>query len=186
LKEEYKINIRWRAFPLRPETPEEGILIKDLFSHYSSEELKSMQARLKKAAESEGLPFGEREKTFNSRLAQELGKWAESRNKGDQFHHAVFEAFLVDGINIAAIPALLNIASSIGLPRDVAEEVLMKRSFKSLVDKDWALSSEKLITAAPSFVMNNEKLVGAQPYEMIERFVQANGAVRRGDQLRGE
>jgi hypothetical protein len=32
--------------------------------------------RLKKVAEELGLPFGERKKTYNSRLAQELGKWA--------------------------------------------------------------------------------------------------------------
>jgi hypothetical protein len=37
-----------------------------------------MMASLKRAADKEGLPLGERKKTYNSRLAQELGKWAES------------------------------------------------------------------------------------------------------------
>ncbi len=138
-----------------------------------------MQDRLKKAADDEGLPFGEREKTFNSRFAQELGKWAESKNKGDLFHHAVYKACLVDGINIADIPALLDIASPIGLPLDEAEKVLANRSFKSHVDEDWALCSKNLIIAAPSFVINNDKLVGAQPYEKIEQLVQSNGAVKK-------
>jgi predicted DsbA family dithiol-disulfide isomerase len=31
-----------------------------------------------------------RKKTYNSRLAQELGKWAETKGKGDEYHDAVF------------------------------------------------------------------------------------------------
>jgi predicted DsbA family dithiol-disulfide isomerase len=39
--------------------------------------------------------------TYNSRLAQELGKWVETRGKGDQYHDAVFQAYFVDGKNLA-------------------------------------------------------------------------------------
>ena len=51
--------------------------------------------RLKRAAEELGLPLGERKKTYNSRRAQELGKWAETAGKGDEFHDAVFCAYFM-------------------------------------------------------------------------------------------
>jgi predicted DsbA family dithiol-disulfide isomerase len=182
LKKEYDIDVRWRAFPLHPETPEEGTLLKDLFANFSSEDMTIMKDRLKDAAEAEGLPLGNRDTTFNSRLAQELGKWAESKDKGDQFHHAMFKAFFVDGINIAKIPALLDIAASVGLSGSESESVLVKRTFKAEVDKDWSLSQKNGITAVPTFVMNKHKLVGAQPYDMLERLMEDSGVKKRTSQ----
>jgi len=134
---------------------------------------------LKHAADEAGLPFGDRMKTFNSRLAQELGKWAESNDKGDSFHHAVFKAYFAEGINIAKISSLVNIAASVGLPREESEAVLVKRIFKTDVDEDWSLSQKNGITAVPTFVINNDRLVGAQPYEMLEEVMEANGVKKR-------
>ncbi len=136
--------------------------------------------RLKNKAEELGFPLGERKKTYNSRLAQELGIWAESKNRGDAFHMAAFKAYFVDGKNIAKIPVLLDLAASVGLPREETETVLSTRAFKDPVDEDWAISRVRGITAVPTFVINQDKLVGAQPYEMLEKFMAANG-VRKTD-----
>jgi predicted DsbA family dithiol-disulfide isomerase len=125
-----------------------------------------------------GLPFGKRTKTYNSRLAQELGSWAESKNRGDAFHMAAFKAYFVDGKNIAKIPVLLDLAASVGLLREEAETVLSTRSFKNPVDEDWAISKARGITAVPTFVINQDKFVGAQPYEKLEKFMAANGVKR--------
>ena len=138
-----------------------------------------MRDRVKQAADEAGLPLVDREKTFNSRLAQELGKWAERNDKGDQFHHAVFKALFADGINIAKIPALVDIAASVGLPREEAEAVLVKRTLKEDVDQDWSLSQKIGITAVPTFVINNDILVGAQPYEMLEKVMEAKDVKKR-------
>ena len=138
-----------------------------------------MRDRVKQAADEAGLPFIDRLKTYNSHLAQELGKWAESNDKGDSFHHAVFKAYFADGINIAKIPALVDIAASVGLPREESEAVLVKRTYKTDVDEDWSLSHKIGITAVPTFVMNKDRLIGAQPYEMLEGLMDANGVKKR-------
>jgi len=106
---------------LRPETPEEGVTLAELFAGREVD-IPSMLSHLKKAAADCGLPLGTREKTYNTRRAQEVRKWAESRNKGEEFHNAVFRAYFVDGLNIARIPVLVTLAESIGL--EGAEEVL--------------------------------------------------------------
>ncbi len=178
MKREYELSIRWRAFPLHPDTPEDGLLIEKLFADYPVD-VKKMMGKLRKKAEDLGLPFGEREKTYNSRLSQELGLWAESKNKGDAFHHAVFRAYFEDGKNIAKLPVLLDLAESASLPREEAAEVLETRSFKAAVDADWALSREKEITAVPTFVMKQDRLVGAQPYDMLKRLMAANNIKKR-------
>ena len=138
-----------------------------------------MMRHLRKTAAELGLPFGKREKTYNSRLSQELGLWAESKNKGDVFHMAAFKAYFVDGKNIAKIPVLVDLAASVELPGEEAAEVLETRAFKAAVDADWNLSREKGITAVPTFVMNQDKLVGAQPYEMLANLMEAHGVKKR-------
>ena len=125
------------------------------------------------------MPLGDRTKTYNSRLAQELGKWAERNDRGDPFHHAVFKAFFADGINIAKIPALVDVAASVGLSREESEAVIVKRTFKADIDEDWSLSQKNGITAVPTFLMNNDRLVGAQPYEMLERLMVEQGVKKR-------
>ena len=84
--------------------------------------------------------MGERTKTYNSRLATELGKWAESKGRGDAFHSAVFRAYYVDGVNIAKPDTLIGLAEAVGLPGREAAEVLKTRTFREAVDADWELA----------------------------------------------
>ena len=140
-----------------------------------------MMLRLKKVADELGLPLGERKKTYNSRLAQELAKWAESKGRGDEFHDAVFRAYFVDGKNIGKREELVGLATSIGLPAEEAQTTLQSRTFKDAVDSDWAKSHQMGITAVPTFVIDKQTVVGAQPYEVLEQFLKANGVKKRGN-----
>ena len=130
-----------------------------------------MVGGLQKTAQSLGLPFNARPKTFNSRLAQELGLWAEDQGRGDQFHMAAFHAYFADCVNLAKIPELLTIAQKAGLDTEEAEQVLSNRTYKKNVDLDWADSRFKGITAVPTFIMGQHKLTGAQSYEVLEELV---------------
>jgi predicted DsbA family dithiol-disulfide isomerase len=170
--------VQWRAFPLHPETPEEGRTLEELFAGRNMD-IPAMMARLKSVAEAEGLPLGTRKMTFNSRLAQELGKWAEEKGKGDEFHNAVFRAYFVDGKNIAKKEVLLELGKKMGLPAKEAEEVLESRPFKAAVDEDWKLSMRRGVTAVPTFVIDDQVVVGAQPYEVLEQFLKNNGVRKK-------
>ena len=70
----------------------------------------------------------------------------------------------------------------LGLPEDEAREVLTSRSFSAQVDEDWARSRQYGITGVPTFVAGGYALVGAQPYEYLERLLGEAGAPRRGVQ----
>jgi predicted DsbA family dithiol-disulfide isomerase len=134
--------------------------------------------RLKTVAAELGLPWGTRTRTFNSRRAQELGKWAESLNQGDAFHLTVFQAYFVHGLNIGKISVLAELAQSVGLDGRRAEEVLAAGSFREAVDRDWEYSRACRITAVPTFLADNRTVVGAQPYQALEELVRAAGATR--------
>ena len=138
-----------------------------------------MVAHLRKVAAEIGLPFGNRKMTYNSRLAQELGKWAESLGKGDEYHHAVFRAYFADGLNISNFEILTQLAKKVGLPVNEIQSVLEKRSYKQAVDSDWSRAYQFGITAVPSFIVKQQILVGAQPYSVLKKFLESNQVPRR-------
>jgi predicted DsbA family dithiol-disulfide isomerase len=160
------------AFPLHPEIPAEGVTLERLFAGRRID-IPEMLQRLQQTARSLGLPFGERRMSFNSRRAQEAAKWAESHGKADAFHHAVFRAYFVDGKNLHEIETLAAAAESVGLRGGDLDEVIRSKTFKAAVDQDWLRSHQLGISAVPTFRMNGETLVGAQPYEQLAALLTA-------------
>ena len=170
LKTEHGVKVEWVHFPLHPETPAEGRALAELFARRNAD-MKAMHAQMKARMDAEGLPYGERTRTYNSRLAQELGKWADTKPGGEAIHDALFRAYFVDTRDISQPAVLLEIAESVGLPVDEAREVLEKRTFRDAVDQDWKLSREYGITGVPTFVVGRYGVVGAQPYEALEQLL---------------
>ncbi len=168
-------------FPLHPDTPGDGISLAELFGGGAgaARRIAASQARLKALAAEEGLPMADRDSTFNSRLAQELGKWAESEGKGPAFNDAAFRAYFAEGRNIGNRAVLLDLASSVGLDREEAARVLDRRTFSRAVDADWARATGRGVNAVPTFEAGGRFVVGAQPYPVLETLVRQAGAVKR-------
>ena len=170
LKAEHNVKVEWVHFPLHPDTPAEGRALADLFAGRNVDR-KAMHAQMKARMDAEGLPYGERTMTYNSRLAQELGKWADTQPGGEAIHDALFRAYFVEARDISQPAVLLDIVRHVGLSADGAREVLEKRTFKDAVDADWKLSREYGVTGVPTFVAGRYGVVGAQPYEALEQLV---------------
>ena len=165
------MRIKWVHFPLHPETPQEGRSLEEMFAGRGYD-IPKMQAQMRARMEAEGLPYGDRKMTFNSRLAQELAVWADTQPGGDAIHDALFRAYFVDGRNIGDVEVLAGIAASVGLPADKAREVIEKRTWKAAVDSDWEKSRQYGVTGVPTFVIGKSGVVGAQPYEALAQLVQ--------------
>jgi predicted DsbA family dithiol-disulfide isomerase len=175
LKAEHNVKVEWVHFPLHPDTPAEGRSLSDLFAGRNMDR-KAMHAQMKARMDAEGLPYGERTMTYNSRLAQELGKWADTQPGGEAIHDALFRAYFVEARDISQPAVLLDIVGRVGLSVDAAREVLEKRTFEAAVDADWELSRRYGVTGVPTFVVGRYGVVGAQPYETLEELVEKAAA----------
>ncbi len=164
LRREYGIELRWTVFPLHPETPEEGAELSELFAGREAQ-IQAMQVRLRQLAAAEGLPLAERSRTYNSRRAQELGKWAEALGRGEPFRQAVYQAFFVEGRNIALPEELGRIAEAAGLPEKAARTVLETGRFAEAVAADWRRAGELGVTAVPTHLCGGKRLVGFSDYD---------------------
>jgi predicted DsbA family dithiol-disulfide isomerase len=133
-----------------------------------TDEVWAIMEGLKNVASEYDLPFGDLTHAYNSRLAQELGAWAESTDRGGLFHNIMFHAYFVEGKNIADSDVLLNLAGKAHLDRDEAQKVIQERLFREVIDEEWALSRKMGIRMAPTFVMNGLRVEGMQPYEVMK------------------
>lgn len=178
LKQEFEVETVLVHFPLHPDTPLEG---RSMAEFYASRNIdpEAAYARMKGLMDAEGLPYGRRTHTYNSRLAQELGKWADTQPGGSAIHDKLYQAYFVDSRNIGDIDVLVEIAQSAGLSGEEARAVLTERRFKEAVDADWERSHRYGVTGVPTFVAGRHGVVGAQPYEVLEQLVEKAGAPRR-------
>jgi predicted DsbA family dithiol-disulfide isomerase len=136
-------------------------------------EIVARNHKMKVNMDREGLPYSaERNMSYNSRRAQELSKWAEGKGKADEIHDALFRAYFVDVKNIGKTEVLATIAEENGLPADEATDVLLSGSFKEAVDNDWRRCAAYGVNAVPTFLAGKYLMVGAQPYEELERLIQ--------------
>lgn len=170
LKRNFDIDVRWVHFPLHPDTPAEGRSMAEIYAGRGIDP-QAMYERMKRLMDAEGLPYGKRTHSYNSRLAQELGKWADTQEGGDALHEALYRAYFVDTRNIGDPDVLLDVVGSVGLSVDAAREVLATRSFKDAVDADWQKSRQYGVTGVPTFVAGGYGVVGAQPYEVLEQLL---------------
>lgn len=160
-------------FPLHPETPMEGRSLEELFAGRDYDIDASYQ-RMKALMDAEGLPYSRRTHTYNSRPAQEIGKWAatEHPDQAEAVDNGFYHAYFVDGRNIAEDEVILDVVRAAGLPEDEAKAVLTQRSYKDAVDMDWAKSRQYGVTGVPTYVCNGYGVVGAQPYEALVQFME--------------
>ena len=165
------MQVKWVHFPLHPDTPEAGRSLAEMFAGRPGYDVAKRQSEMRERMQAEGLPYGNRTMTYNSRLAQELGAWADTQPGGEAIHDALFRAYFVDGRNIGDPEALVEIAKAAGLSAEGAREVIEKRTFRAVIDADWEKSRRYGVTGVPTFVAGKYGVVGAQPYEALEDLV---------------
>ena len=183
LKRNFDIDVQLIHFPLHADTPAEGRTLQDMFG-CGPEEIDEKNANMQRLMKAEGLPYNDRTNTYNSRLAQELGTWADSLpdNQGEPIHLAIYQAYFVDHRNIGDVEVLVDLAKSVGLDADAARDVVTNRTFKDAVDADWNKSGEYGVRGVPTFVAGGSGTSGAQPYEMLAGLLTDAGATATGNE----
>ena len=166
------------TYPFHTDIPEKGILLKDRFPQ-SSNNIMPVKNPVEDKATELGLPFKTPERLYNTRLIQELSKWADSLNKGNEFHYAAFRAHYVEGKNISDIRVLCDLAEGVDLSPSEAKEVLSARKFSAHVDEDWERADMLQIAMVPTFILEDDRLVGWHPYDKLLEMLEMNGVKRK-------
>jgi predicted DsbA family dithiol-disulfide isomerase len=167
LKAEYKVDIEWRPFYLRPDTPPEGM---DLPDYILKARASGADDRLQNMAKMHGMEFVSPDRIFNTRIAHEATEYARDHDKALEFHHVVFRKVYGEGLDISKWDILRSAAEEVGLNADDMQAVVDGGKYTAEVAEQVQHAYQIGVTGVPTYVINDRyAIVGAQPYEAFKR-----------------
>lgn len=166
LNKEYAINVEWRPFYLRPDTPPDGMELPD---YVKKAQASGADQRLKSLADLHGLKFSPANRLYNTRLAHEATAYAIEHGQGNPFHHAVFQKIYGDGLDISKWEVLREAAQEVGLDADEMQKLVTGGKYTAEVSDQVQQASQIGVSSVPTYVINDRyAIIGAQPYEAFK------------------
>ena len=166
LQQEYDPPLVWKSFELHPEAPADGI--PPSMFYQNNPNLKRISENAQQLAANANLQLGDHVIYSNSRLALELGEFAEQWGKGEAFRTVIFDAYFQRIQDMGDEAVLLDVAEEIGLPREEAAKCLSERTMKACVELQTQEARGYGITGVPTFIIGKYMVVGAQPYSVLK------------------
>jgi predicted DsbA family dithiol-disulfide isomerase len=169
LQKEMDFEVEWRSFELHPEVSKEGMSYESYFEGYGMELVNNVTDYGKDV----GLNINTRS-LYNSRNSLKVNEYAKLEGKFEAFHKAIFKAYLEDDKNIGDIDILLDIAEESGLDREKTMAFIESPEAEEIITNAKNEALRLGINSVPSFVINNNLIRGAYPYDaMKELFTKA-------------
>lgn len=166
LKKEYNVEVDWRPYYLRPDTPPEGMELPDYIRRAREN---GSDERLRGMAELHGMKFMPTERILNTRLAHEATEYARENGKANEFHHIVFRKVYGEGQDISKWDVLRAAAEEAGLDADDMQTVVESGKYTAEVAGQVQWAQRIGVTGVPTYVINDRyAVVGAQPYEVFK------------------
>ena len=166
LKAEHNVDLEWRPFYLRPDTPPEGM---DLPDYILRARANGSEERLKSMAAVHGMEFNSTKRIYNTRLAHEATEYAREHGKLNEFHKVVFRQVYVDGLDISKWDVLCATAEEVGLDGANMQSVVESGKYTAKVAEQVQWAYQIGVTGVPTYVINDRyAVVGAQPYDVFK------------------
>ena len=181
LSSEYPLEVTWVPFELHPETPEEGILIKEEFPDL---DMGKMLEELNQAAEPFNIKFNPFEKMPNTKLALQASEFARDNGKLDEFQEQMYKALFTDDKDISILKEVLACGEKVGLDSEKLAKALDEESYLSRIKTGRELGEKNKVGGIPTFFINEqEKIVGSHTYQS---FVDILEKLQKGQASSGE
>ena len=166
LKEEYNVEVEWRPFYLRPDTPPEGM---ELPEYIERARANGSEERLRSMASSYGMEFRSTERIYNTRLAHEATEHAREHGRGNEFHKILFRAVYAEGRDPGSWDVLRSVAEEVGLSADEMQSDVESEKYTTNVAEQVQWAYQIGVSGVPTYVINDRyALVGAQPYDVFK------------------
>ncbi|MEX0730018.1 MAG: DsbA family protein [Aquisalimonadaceae bacterium] len=171
LNQRYDMDILWRFVEIHPENPAAGKPLADL--GYDPARWQVMMENLRRMVEEDGLPWGDRTFTTNTRQAILLAQMTSIMHpeKFLPLHRAIFHAYFADGRNIGDELVLRDLAAEHGLEDVLPHAWESPQAIKVLLSHVEA-AQQLGLTGVPTLVVANRPFSGAVSMEILEQALQ--------------
>jgi predicted DsbA family dithiol-disulfide isomerase len=166
LKTEYKIDIEWRPFYLRPDTPPEGMELPDYIVQMRNS---GVDDRLQQMARSIGMEFVPTERIYNTRLAHEATEYARLHGKLNEFHKIVFHKVYGEGLDPSSWEVLRFATEEVGLDANDMQQKVESGTYTEEVANQVQWAYQIGVSGVPTYVINDLALSSAtHPFTRIK------------------
>ncbi|MBI4233364.1 MAG: DsbA family protein [Chloroflexi bacterium] len=169
MQQEYNVDIRPRAFRLRPDIPPEGIARQPRPGE-SPDGL--LNEPLRSYAKEAGLVMRRPSRTPNTLPSLEATEYAYQQGRFDAFHHAAYRAFWELDKDISDMGVLRGLAEESGLDPDGLEKALREEQCRPAVQEQYEHALSVGVNGIPSFLVGRLFFSGAEPYDLFRRVIQ--------------
>ena len=179
MEKEYDVEVEWKAFELRPDTPPDGTE-----RPFKPDESNELRSPMKEAAEAAGLDKMRRQSFVpNCRPPLQAAEYAKDNGKFDEYHKAAFIAYWEDGRNIGKPDVLKEVLDECGLDGEEFISAGNNGQYAQRVEAQLAESHMYGISGVPAFILDNKYLIsGAQPYEVFQQVMEQ---IQKDKRLKG-
>jgi predicted DsbA family dithiol-disulfide isomerase len=167
LEERFGIETEWKAFEIHPEIPRGGCDFESL--GFSGGMADALLSRVMGLADEVGVRIVPPARIPNSRLALEVAEFAKEGARFREYHEAVFRAYWQEGTDIGDREQLFAIAGGAGLDPADLESYLRSGQADAKLSESLGEVLRLGIDGVPTFIIGTRKVVGAQPFEVLER-----------------
>lgn len=169
------IEIEWKSYQLDPSIPmhfDEPVNIYEYLADrkgISVEKSREMHQQVAEMAEKVGLNYQfDRLVVANSMKAHQLIQLAKEQKKDNEIEEKLFEAYFVEGKNLASETELVTIGESVGLEKEAILAALENDEFAYRVRQDTQEGVSLGLKGVPFFVFNRRYgIPGAQPLQVF-------------------
>ncbi len=171
------VEIEWKSFQLDPTIPmdlgEETNVYDYLAARkgISLEQVKLMHDRVSDMAEAVGLHYDfDQAKVANSLKSHHLIQYAKDQGKGDAIEERLFQAYFMEGKNLAQDEALVECGEAVGLERAGILNALQDENYAYRVKQDIQEGENLGVRGVPFFVFDRKYgISGAEPIEVFTK-----------------
>lgn len=159
----------WHPYELNPDMPEAGIDRKTYRSNKfgSWEYSQQLDAKTVQATQNDGIEFRYdlMAVTPNTLKAHRLTGFAAQHGKATEMAERILKAYFTEGLNIAEVEILANLAGEIGLDQEMVKTFLHSDDGTQEVRQSEHQARVRGVRGVPSIQIGQDILSGAQPVE---------------------
>ena len=155
----------WRGFELHPGIPVGGMPLDDMFG---AERVRKMRPYLVDFARAQGVVgMVVPSHKPNTRKALGLAEWARAQGRLHEVRTGLMDAYWREGKDLEDDRVLAAVASAAGLDGAVAIPGSREQAILERVADMGREAARAGVTGIPTFDIGEERVVGAQPYEVL-------------------
>lgn len=174
MQDKYDIEIDWRGFELHPETPPGGM---DVAVLLGASRAAAMQDHLHDFAKKFGITDMQTPVHLpNTRRALALAEHARAQGCLEPYRMAAMNAHWRQQLDLEDDSVLAELAREVGLDPVTAMAAVDSAEMQQRVDAMHDEASAAGVVSIPTFFIGEQRIIGCQPVELLERALLAAGA----------